>query len=361
MEVAELNRAVTNGKPLDRSDETTRTPVKRKGLFVLRPYWFERVYAPEDRQLLRSRVDIPDQAFTPVEVRENPELLRDVELLFSGWDGGKLDTHFLDAAPHLKAVFFGGGSVRNYVTEAFWERDIILTSAAPANAVPVAEFTFAQIILALKQAWPQSRDFHLTQESPQYVPGQRDMPGAYQTTIGIVSLGHIGRRVREMLRMLDVHVLAYDPFVSEGMAAKLDVELVSLDELFRRSEVVSIHTPLLAETEGFITGNLISKMKAGAALINTARGAIINEPQLIDTLRQRPDLTALLDVTARDPLEKNSPLFSMPNIFLTPHIAGSLNRECRRMGRSMIEEAERFLNGAPLRWVITQQTASILA
>ena len=361
MEVAEVNGIVKDEQPAGTLDGAVQCAVKRKGLFVIRPYWFDRIYASEDRELLRSRVDFPDRAFTAGEVRENPELLQDVEMLFSGWDGGRLDADFLDAAPRLKVVFFGGGSVRNLVTDEFWRRDILLTSAAPANAVPVAEFTLAQIILALKRAWWHSREYHRTQDYPQFTGSQRDLPGAYQTTIGIVSLGYIGCRVREMLRMLDVRVLAYDPFVSEQMARVLDVELVSLEDLFRRCEVVTIHTPLMKETEGLITKELLSEMKFGATLINTARGAIINEAQLIEILLHRQDLCAVLDVTERDPLEKNSPLFSMPNVFLTPHIAGSLNTECRRMGKSMIEEAERFLNGEPLRWRITKERAAIQA
>lgn len=331
------------------------------GLFVIRPYWFDLMYVDEDRELMRGRIEIPERAFTSAEVNENPDLLEEVEMIFSGWDGITLNKRVLDAAPNLKAVFFSGGSVRNLVSEEFWERDIVLTSAAAANAVPVAEFTFAQIILALKQAWPQSRELHRTHEFPNYGPGQREMPGSFLATVGIVSLGHIGRRVCQMLRMLEVRVLAFDPFVTEQEANALGVELVSLAEMFRLSDVVSLHTPLIKETEGLITGAHVTRMKSGSTLINTARGGIINEPEMIDVLRRRPDVFALLDVTQRDPLNKDSALYNLPNIFLTPHIAGSLGRECRRMGRSMIEESIRFLNGEPLLWAITRDRLAICA
>ncbi len=354
-QTAEELRAVskTNGK--------SRVACKAKGLFVIRPYWFERMYVDEDRELMRERIEIPERAFTFAEVNDDLRMLEEVEMIFTGWDGISLDKRVLDAAPNLKAVFFSGGSVRNMVSEEFWGRDILLTSAAAANAVPVAEFTFAQIILALKQAWPQSREVHRTREFPSYVAGEREMSGAFLTTVGIVSLGHIGRRVCEMLRMLEVRVLAYDPFVTEQEANALGVELVSLAEMFRRSDVVSLHTPLIQETNGLITGSHIARMKSGATLINTARGAIINEPEMIEALRKRPDVFALLDVTLHDPLEKESPLYVLPNVFLTPHIAGSLGRECRRMGRSMIEEGLRFLNGEPLQWAITRERLAISA
>jgi phosphoglycerate dehydrogenase-like enzyme len=359
--MAPLSSAAANSRALVTPGESVQLLRPLKGLFVLRPYWFEQMYAAEDRELLRGRVDMPDRPFSYGEVQENFELLEDVELLFSGWDGVTLNKRLLDAAPKLKAVFFSGGSVRGMITDEFWERDILLTNAAAANAVPVAEFTFAQVILALKQAWPESRKLHTTRETPHYVPGQRDMPGAYKTEIGVISLGHIGRRVCQMLRMLEVRVLAYDPYVTEHEADSLGVELVSLTEMFRRCEVVTLHTPQMKETEGLITGRHLASMKRGATIINTARGGIINEPEMIEVLQHRHDLSALLDVTMSEPLGKDSPLFSMPNVFLTPHIAGSFNNECRRMGRSMIEEALRYLNGESLRWAVTRDRVAISA
>jgi len=334
---------------------------KHQGLFVMEPFWFDTIYAPQDRNQLRSRVDFPDRAYSPSEIRENLDLLKDVELLFSGWYGEVLDKKFLDAAPHLKAVFFGGGSVRRTVTDEFWKRDIALSNAASANAVPVAEFTLAQIILSLKGVWWHTRELYRTREYPHFGSGAKQVPGAYNSTVGIASLGLIGRRVRELLRVLDVRVLLYDPFVTKESAEELGVELVSLPDLFRRSDIVTIHTPLLKETEGMITGELIASMKSCATLINTARGPLIREAEMIDVLNARTDLFALLDVTCKEPLERDSPLYSMPNVILTPHIAGSLNGECHRMGKLMIEEAERFLKGEPLQWKITQERAAILA
>jgi len=327
----------------------------------MEPYWFDAIYAPNDRNQLRSRVDFPDRAFSPGEIRSNLGLLKDVELLFSGWYGEVLDKKLLDAAPRLKAVFFGGGSVRRTVTDEFWKRDIALSNAASANAVPVAEFTLAQIILSLKGVWWHTRELYRTRVYPRYDAGGRQVPGAYNSIVGIVSLGLVGRRVRELLRMLDIRVLVYDPFVTEESAAELGVELVSLEELFQRSDIVTIHTPLLKETEGMFNGKLIASMKSGSTLINTARGQLINEKEMIEVLHQRRDLCALLDVTSKEPPDPDSPLYSMPNVILTPHIAGSLNGECHRMGKLMIEEAERFLKGEPLQWGITREQAAILA
>ena len=171
----------------------------------------------------------------------------------------------------------------------------------------------------------------------------------------------IGRLVRERLRPFDLKVLAYDPFIKPEDAAALGVTLVPLDVLFRKCDVVSLHTPWLKETEGLITGALLASMKPGATFINTARGAVVREAEMVEVLQQRPDLSAVLDVTDPEPPVANSPLYTLPNVLLTPHIAGSMARECRRMGRYMVEELDRFLTGRPLAWKIDKTKAALLA
>jgi phosphoglycerate dehydrogenase-like enzyme len=162
-----------------------------------------------------------------------------------------------------------------------------------------------------------------------------------------------------LLRSFDLPVLAYDPYLTAREEAELEVQAVPLDELFRRSDVVSLHTPLLAETEGMITGAHLAAMKHGATFINTARGSIVRQDELIEVARRRPDLPFVLDVVEPEPPLPDSPLYSLENVLLTPHIAGSVGAECRRLGRYMVEELERYLAGKPLRWVVTPQLAAI--
>jgi phosphoglycerate dehydrogenase-like enzyme len=159
----------------------------------------------------------------------------------------------------------------------------------------------------------------------------------------------------------DLRRMVFCPFLVEEEAARLNVERCTLDELFASADVVSIHTPEFQETRGLVTGRHIASMKHGATLINTARGAIVREEEMIEVLRQRRDLTAVLDVTDPEPPSSDSPLLTLPNVVLTPHIAGSLGPECRRLGRYMIEELERFVTGEPLKWQITAEAASKLA
>lgn len=328
-----------------------------KGLFVLGPGNYERIYSPEDQQHIRQRVEIYASPQTANDVIANRAILHDADVIFSGWGGPKMDAEFLAAAPNLKAVFYGAGSIRGLVTDAFWARNITITSAAAANAIPVTEFTLAQILLSLKRTWFYALE---GKRSGQWVRRQH-VPGAYGSTVGLISLGLIGRRVAELLRPFDVKVIAYDPFFPQAAAAELGVEMVSLDEVFSRADVVSLHTPWLPETVGMITGAHFAQMKPDSTFINTARGAIVREDEMIAVLQERPDIYALLDVTYPEPPVEGAPLYSLPNVILTPHIAGSLDAECWRMGRYMVEELERYLNGEPLRYAITQEQFARMA
>jgi phosphoglycerate dehydrogenase-like enzyme len=331
------------------------TTNKPKGLFALEPHFFDLVYGGENLRHLQSIVDISGPSLSRDQIVEQPEVLHDVELLFSGWGAPSLDQTFLQAAPRLRAVFHAAGTVKPLVTDEFWERQVTLANAVSANAIPVAEFALAQIILSLKRAWWHIREIERTLTYPDRHSRVAYGPGAYGSVVGIISLGRIGTLVREKLRMLDVKVIAHDPFLTPERARKLGIEQVSLDEIFFRSDVVTLHTPWLKETDGLITGRHFASMKRNATFINTARGRIVNEEEMIEELMARPDLFALLDVVSNEPPAKDSLLYRLPNVVLTPHIAGSQHDECRRLGRFMVEETERFLSGEHLRWQVTRE------
>jgi phosphoglycerate dehydrogenase-like enzyme len=247
--------------------------------------------------------------------------------------------------------------LRGIVTDAFWERGIRISSAWGANAVPVAEYAFAQILFCLKLGWPLAR---AVRSARTFVPREEAF-GAWGSCVGIVSLGMIGRRVCELLRSTDVRLIAYDPFTTPEEAAALGVELCGLEDLFRRADVVSLHTPWLEETENLIRGSHIRLLKKNAAFINTARGAVVAEAEMIQVLTERPDIQAVLDVTHPEPPPPDSPLYTLPNVLLTPHIAGSVGHECRRHGRYMAQELERYLAGEPLLWEVSRERARLLA
>jgi len=330
---------------------------KPKALYILHENAFHLVYGAPEQAEISQLVEIIAPPQTAGSIQERPDLLAEVEIILSGWGAPKMDAAFLKKAPKLRAVFYGAGSVRNIVTPEFWERNITLANAYAANAVPVAEYTVATILFSLKLGWKCL----LANKGLGEMPDRLDIPGAYGSTVSLVSLGMIGRLVREKLKAFDLNVIVYDPFLSEAGAKELGVEKVSMDDAFRRGDVVSLHSPLLPETIGMVRKEHFAAMKKRATFINTARGMIVDEPGMIEVLQVRPDLQAVLDVTYPEPPVEGSPLYTLPNVVLTPHIAGSMSSECRRMGRYMIDDLRSFLSGQPLRWQLSREKAAVMA
>ncbi len=315
-----------------------------KGIYIMSPRAFEVVYGPRQRQAIGSLVDMAAEALTAAEARERGELLKDVEVIFSGWGGPKMDKGFLELASNLKVVFYAAGSVKPIVSDAFWERGIRISSAYAVNAVAVGEYVLAMVILGLKRAFFLNRQVTAERSYvPLYLDTAQEVPGTYRTTVGIVSLGMAGRQAARMLANLDVEVIAYDPFISEEAARAVGVQrMCSLEEIFALSNAVTLHAPWLPETEEMIRGHHIRSMKPQAVFINASRGAVVQEQELTEALQSWPDIQAILDVSEPEPPVGESPLYDLPNVFLTPHIAGSAGSECYRMSQEMYEECRRY-------------------
>ncbi|MFI6940056.1 hydroxyacid dehydrogenase [Streptomyces sp. NPDC050418] len=315
------------------------------------------VYPPEVLAAIGDLVTWSAPPCTRQELADAPGQLRDVDFLLTGWGAPVLEAGLLARAPRLRAVFVAAGSVRHITTPAFWGRGIPIVSAAAANAVPVSEFTLAQVLLGLKQTHRIAREA----AAGRGFPGHPEVAGAYRTRVGLWGLGHIGRLVAGHLSRFDVEVVATDPVASPSAARKAGVQLVDLDELFATSQVVSLHAPLLPRTRGVVGAHLVNSLRPGATLINTARGALIDEPAAVDVLRNRPDLTAVLDVTDPEPPVADSPLFTLPNVVLTPHIAGAVGTERHRLGRLVLDELRRFTRSEPLHHALDPARADSLA
>ena len=171
----------------------------------------------------------------------------------------------------------------------------------------------------------------------------------------------VGRRVAQLLKPFELKVLAFDPYVGESDAAELDVTLVTPEDLFARALVVSNHLPDLPATRDMLGKTLLESMRPGATFINTGRGAQVVEAELAQVMERRPDLTALLDVTHPEPPVAGSPLFSLPNVHLSPHIAGSKGDEIKRQADYVIAEFERWEAGEPLRYRVTLEMLETMA
>jgi phosphoglycerate dehydrogenase-like enzyme len=333
---------------------TASTP---KALYVLDGEAFEKIYGEEEREAVAELADVYAPPQTRDSVAKNPRVLAEAEVILSGWGAPTMDDAFLATSPNLQAVLYGAGSIRRVATPALWERGVRITSAYAANAVPVSEYTLAAILFSLKRGW----HFAFSARREKALSEQGQVSGAYGSTVGLVSLGMVGRLVRERLRPFDLRVVAYDPYVTPEEAHLLDVDLISLEDLFESSEVVSLHAPLLSATEGMILGSHLASMRRNATLINTSRGAVVREDEMVEVLKERPDLWAVLDVTHPEPPEPGSRLYDLPNVVLTPHIAGSQGSECRRMGRLIVDELRRYVAGEPLEYEITRDRAALMA
>ena len=260
--------------------------------------------------------------------------LKDVEVIFSTWGMMCFTDEQLDRMPNLKAVFYGAGAT-DYFARPLLARGIKVISAWKANAIPVAEFVLAQIILSMKNYFSNNWNNKFAG------------PGCYGETVALIGAGAISSKLQEMLKVLNLNVLV--------IPSRPERRTISLEEAFRTAYVVSNHLPNREDNQKVLTKELFASMRQGATFINTGRGAQVDEAGLIEVLKARPDLTALLDVTFPEPPEAGSELYTLPNVRLTTHIAGSLNDEVHRMADYVIGDYLHFAAGEPLEHEVTEE------
>nr|EIF91969.1 2-hydroxyacid family dehydrogenase [Streptomyces tsukubensis NRRL18488] len=278
------------------------------------------------------------------------DALAAAEVLLTCWGAPVLDPGALAAAPALRAVVHAAGSVKEHVTDACWERGIAVSSAASANAVPVAEYTLAAILFAGKRVLSSARRYAELRAAHDWGAELSGL-GNHRRTVGIVGASRTGRRLVELLRPFDLDVLVYDPYTPAPPGAVA----VGLDELCARSDTVSVHAPQLPETRRLLDARRLGLLPDGATLINTSRGSLVDGPALVRELVSGR-LYAVLDVTEPEVPPRDSPLYSLPNVLLTPHLAGSLGNELHRMAELALDELERYANGLPFAEPVTRES-----
>ena len=278
--------------------------------------------------------------------------LTEADVILGGWGMPVLDEAFLDRAPNLRAVIYAAGSVKQFVTDAVWRRGIQVSTSAWANALPVAEYTAAAILFAGKNAFGLREHYRAARSEDGLRTDFRRI-GNYRSTVGIIGASRIGRRVLTLLREFDLEVLIYDPFVTAEEAAELGGRKVELDELCATCGVVSIHAPELPSTRHLLDARRLELLRDGATLINTARGSLVDTDALVAQLTSGR-LNAVLDIVEPMPAD-DSPLFTLPNVFLTPHVAGSFGRELHRLGDSAVAELERYASGRELAHAVSRR------
>lgn len=302
-------------------------------------------YAPQTQAALARELDFLPPLYDPQGLEARRDDLRRVECLFSTWGMFAMtEAQIRDYLPNLKAVFYAAGSVQQFAAP-FLRCGVRVFCAAAANAQPVAEFTASLILLANKGYLRAVRFPAGGWDAAQAVT--KSYPGNYRCKVGLLGAGAIGRRVIARLRESDVALMVFDPFLPDAQAAALGVEKAGLEEIFAQCQTISNHLANNAQTRGMLTYSLFSKMKKNATFLNTGRGAQVVEADLVRAMREQPGRTALLDVTDPEPPAAGSPLYTTPNIFLTPHIAGSLSQEISRMGLYMQRAFEAYQKGTP--------------
>lgn len=276
--------------------------------------------------------------------------LRETDVLITGWGAPRIDASVVRRFDHLAAIVHSAGTVKTFLDPSVWDAGVVVSSAAEANAIPVAEFTVATVILARKRISRHIAAYRATGLKRSFDTEELGH-GTNGITVGVVGASRIGRRVVELLRLIDAKVLVSDPFLDTDGAAALGAELVELPELLRRSHAVTLHAPENTSTRHMIGETTLPLLRDGAVLINTARGSLIDTRALEEHVVSGR-LDAYLDVTDPEPLPKDSILFRLPNVVLTPHIAGSLGNEVLRMGESAVDEVERLATGRALQFPV---------
>ena len=332
-----------------------------KSIFLCNnPNAVKKVFSSETVNILKEKAGLSSDCFTENDLRVSPDKFKDTLYIFSTWGMPELTKEQIEKYfPSLECIFYGAGSVQSFA-RPFLNCSIKVFSSWAANAIPVAEYTSAQIILANKGFYRLSRELKEKDYNDVKVSA-KDFPGNYESALGIIGAGMIGKKVIKMLKNVNIRIYVFDPFLPDDKVKELNVTKTTLEEIFSRCDVISNHLADNSDTKEMLNYNLFSKMKPNSTFINTGRGAQVAEKDLIRVLTERPDITAILDVTNPEPPEKTSPLYTLDNCILTPHIAGSSSNELRRMGDYMKDEFLLYTENKPTHYEVTLKMLETMA
>ncbi len=310
---------------------------------------WERLKAMAELRLLPEPLDV------------DVEALDGVELLITGWGTPRLRPEVVAASPALRAIVHSGGSVQGLVDREIYRRGIQVATQADLNAIPVAQFCLAHVLLGAKRAGRAARAYHSTHSLETFTGegGAGGGFGVFGASVGLIGYGNVCRHLIGLLRPFGMDVCVNSPFLSEAEARASEVRLVPLDQAMA-CDVVSVHLGATPENYGVITAELLALIRDDATFINTARGIVVDEPALVrELLTGRFD--AVLDVTWPEIPEADSPLWSLPNVILTPHWAGSLGRELRRLGQGTVDNVAEWIAGEKMTGAVDPALAPHLA
>ncbi len=278
----------------------------------------------------------------PLSSSQLAALLPGVDGYIAGLDS--IDAAALAAADGLRVVARYGVGVDNVDLAAAVARGIVVTNTPGANARSVAELTVALLLLLARPV--------LRAAAETRAGGWPRLPGLSLAgkTVGLVGFGAIGRQTARLLAGFDCRLLAYDPLLNEATAAALGVRAAGLDELLATSDFVSLHAPVTPATRGMVDAAFLARMKPGAALVNTARGELVDEAALLDALANGRLRGAALDAFAAEPPGGDNPLLALPNVIATPHMGAHTDGATTVMGRMALADCLAVLRGEEPRY-----------
>ena len=276
-------------------------------------------------------------------VEELIQIIPDFDGAITSWGSPRFTAEVVARAEKLKVIAHAAGTVKRFISQGVIERGIVVTSAAMAIAVPVAEHSLGLVLACLRNTVRHNNIFKEKGlwAKPELRGKSRSIHGK---KVGVIGASFTGREFIKLLGPFDCRILVYDPYLSDEEAGELGVKRVSLEELLRESDIVALHAPLVPETEGMLGAKELALMKDDAVLVNTARGKIINYDALLAELK-KGRLRAGLDVTDPEPLPQDSPFRELDNVIITPHIAGFSPVSRLAVGRMATESVIDVLSG----------------
>lgn len=285
--------------------------------------------------------------------------LAECEVLLTSWGCPPITEDVLAGAPRLRAVLHAAGSVRGHVPPALLDRGVRVTTAASANAIPVAEYTLAMILACGKRVPFLAHDARTFRSQWSYASARGPLSNRGRT-VCLVGWSRVGRLLGRLLEPFDLEVLVVDPYADAEDVAACGARLTTAQDAYPRADVLSLHAPLLPSTRRMIGEASLAQLRDGATLINTARGGLVDTAAL-ERECGTGRLYAVLDVTDPEPLPDDSVLYDCENVLITPHIAGSLGSETERMALAALDELDRFRTGQPAAYPITPGTYEVTA
>lgn len=317
----------------------------------------EQIFSERAMERLRALGEVAVNDTDDTDAGKVREIIADADIAITSWGSKPLTGEILSAAPGLRLLVHAAGSVKPVVSDELWERGVRVTASPKPLGEGVAETALGLSIAASKNVFALSRNI----AAGGWAEGKDRIRELFDITVGVVGAGWAGRHYIRLMKNFGVELLAYDPFMTEEKAEALGVEKAELEELLKRSDIVSIHAPSIPETNHMFNAGTLALMKKDAVLVNTARGTLIDEAALYAHMKAGNLKYACLDVTDPEPPAKDHPLRSLQNVIFTPHLAGLVNNGLRRIGVHTGSEIEKFLAGEAMDCEVTREMLKTMA